>query len=78
MKERGKSLERKVVRGSETVGRDVKSGVKRAGRKLRSGAGTVGRDVRSMGRRMEKATKHGVNRAEDRLRPAHRGKMGSR
>jgi hypothetical protein len=77
IKEHGKSMERKVVRGSETVGRDVKKGVVRAGTMLKHGAETVGRDVERAGKRVGKATHHGMTRADNRLRPNHRSKSGT-
>jgi hypothetical protein len=78
MKERGKKFESKMVRGSKTVGRDVKSGVGRAGRKLETGARTVGRDVERAGRRVGRATRREITRVDARLRPNHRGKTSSR
>jgi hypothetical protein len=59
VKERGKNLETKVVRGAKTVGRDVKKGLGRAGRKLNSGAHTLGRDARRTGKATGAATKRG-------------------
>ncbi|HXQ48621.1 MAG TPA: hypothetical protein VN842_02430 [Thermoplasmata archaeon] len=70
----GKSLEKKVVRGSETVGRDVKKGLTSAGRKLKHGAQTAGRDAKKAGKRVRMATRSGINRAELRLRNARRAK----
>jgi hypothetical protein len=78
MKERGKEIESKMVRGSKTVGRDVKKGIGRAGRKLESGAKTAGRDVKSAGRRMGRATRRELTRADARIRPNHRGKLSAR
>jgi hypothetical protein len=63
IKERGKSMERKVVRGSKTLGRDVKRGVVRAGR-----------DVESAGKRVGTATRRGLTRADDRLRSGRRSR----
>jgi BMFP domain-containing protein YqiC len=71
MKERGKSVERKVVSGSRTVGRDVKKEVRRAGRKLAKSARTVGRDVERAGRRVGKATRSRMTRVDAHLRPNH-------
>jgi len=70
MRERGKSVEKKVVRGSETVGRDVKKGMVR----LRQGVRTAGHDVKRAGKRVGRATRRGLSRADDRLRPDHRAK----
>ena len=72
MKARGKSLERKVVRGTETAGLDVRKGMARARTKLSKGARTVGRDVERAGKRVGKATRRGLTRADARLRPNHR------
>ena len=72
LREHGKSGARKVVRGSETVGRDVKKGMRRAGAKLSRSARTVGRDVERAGKRVGKATRRGMTRADDRLRPNRR------
>ncbi len=41
MKQRGKSLEQKVVRGSKTVGRDIKRAGKSVGRATRHGVERV-------------------------------------
>jgi hypothetical protein len=73
IKERGRSLEKKVVSGSETVGRDVKKGMVR----LRHGARTVGRDVERAGNRVGRATRRGLTRADNRLRPNHRAKAAT-
>jgi hypothetical protein len=67
IRQQGKNLEKKVVRGSKTVGRDVKMGISRAGRKLRGGATTVGRDVRRAGSRVRTASRSGADRVERRL-----------
>jgi predicted small secreted protein len=69
IKARGKSAETKFASGSRTVGRDVKKGVEEVGRKVKSGAKTVGRDVEKAGKRVGNATRHGMTRADDRLRP---------
>jgi hypothetical protein len=71
IKERGQDLETKVVRGSKTVGRDVKKGMVRAGRMARSSAGTIGRDVERAGKRVGKATQRGMTRVDRHLRPNH-------
>ncbi|MGA8663495.1 MAG: hypothetical protein WB809_00270 [Thermoplasmata archaeon] len=63
IKAHGKSLERKVKSGSETVGRDVK----KAGRKVEKGARIVGRDVEKVGKRVTAATRHGVTRVRNRV-----------
>jgi hypothetical protein len=73
MKERGKSLGKKVVRGSETVGRDVKKGMSRVAK----GARTVGRDVEKGGKRMGRATRSGMTRADARIRPNHKPRSRS-
>jgi predicted small secreted protein len=73
IREHGKSLEKKVVRGSETVGRDVKEGMVR----LRHGARSAGRDVESAGKKIGRATRRGLTRADDRLRPNHRAKASN-
>jgi len=72
MRSQGRNLEKKVVRGSKTVGRDVKKGLSRAGAKLRRGAETVGRDVERAGKRAGNATRRGMTRADDRVRPNRR------
>jgi hypothetical protein len=77
MKTRGKSLEKKVVRGSETVGRDMKKGMSRAGTKIRSGARTVRVDVERAGKRVKKATEHSMTRAGNRLKRARRSKASN-
>jgi hypothetical protein len=74
MKVRGKNFEKKVVRGTETVGRDVKKGVGMAGTKVAKGARTVGRDVKIAGKRVTAATRHGVKRAGSRLKAHRRAK----
>lgn len=74
MKERGRNIEKKVVRGSKTVGRDVKKGMGRAGTKLESGAKVVGRDVKRAGKRVKTATRHGMARVGSKLRSGHRAK----
>jgi len=61
IKEHGKSLERKVKSGSETVGRDVK----KAGRKVERSARIVGRDIEKAGKRVSAATRHGVTRVRN-------------
>jgi hypothetical protein len=71
MRQHGRNLEKKVVRGSETVGRDVKRGMVR----VRRGAGTVGRDVERAGKSVGRATRRGLTRADNRLRPNHRVKV---
>jgi hypothetical protein len=63
IKERSKRIEQRVVRGSKSMGRDVKKGLVRAGR-----------DVERAGKRVGTATRHGMTRADDRLRPNRRGK----
>jgi hypothetical protein len=63
IKERSKSLERKVVAGSKTAGRDVKRGVVRAGRK-----------IERAGKKVGTATRHGLRRAENRVRTSRRAK----
>jgi hypothetical protein len=77
IKARGKSLEKKVVRGSETVGRDVKKGMTRAGTKIRHGARTVRVDVERAGKRVKTATEHSMVRAGNRLKRARHGKARS-
>jgi alpha-D-ribose 1-methylphosphonate 5-triphosphate synthase subunit PhnG len=69
LKEHGKSWERKVVRGSETVGHDVKREMGGAGTKLAKGARTVGRDVERAGKRVGRATRRGMTRVGNRLKP---------
>ncbi|MGC2288360.1 MAG: hypothetical protein WA688_00685 [Thermoplasmata archaeon] len=49
IKQKGRSLEKKVIGGSETMGRDLKKGLIRAGKVLKHGAQTTGRDVRKAG-----------------------------
>ena len=56
IKERGKSWEKKIVQGSETVGRDVE----RAGKELGH------------------ATRDGMTRIDDRLRPNRQAKADSK
>jgi hypothetical protein len=70
MKQRGKDLEKRIASGSETVGRDVKKGMARLGHDARS----VGRDVERAGKKVGRATRRGLTRADDRLRPNHRAK----
>ncbi len=74
IKLRGKSLETKVVRGSKTVGRDMKKGMVRAGSMVTRSAKTVGGDVERAGKRVGRATKRGLVRAGNRVRPSHRTK----
>jgi hypothetical protein len=77
IKESGKRLERKVVNGSRTVGRDVKKGMGRAGSKLVKGARTAGRDVERAGKRVGRATRSRMTRVDAHLRPNHRPKARS-
>ncbi|MCI4325232.1 MAG: hypothetical protein L3K00_05055 [Thermoplasmata archaeon] len=77
IKARGKSLEKKVVRGSETVGRDVKKGMVRAGSTIRHGARTVRVDVQRASQRVKTATEHGMTRAGNRLKRARHAKPRS-
>jgi hypothetical protein len=73
VKQRGRSLGQKIKLGSETAGRDVKKGMARVAR----GARRVGRDVEGEGRKAGKATRRGMTRADDRIRPSHRSKSRS-
>jgi hypothetical protein len=77
IKARGKNLETKVVRGSKTVGRDVKKGMVRTGKSLKTGAKIVGRDTRKVGSRVVSVSRRGLTRAENRVRPSHRAKSRS-
>jgi hypothetical protein len=75
MKERARNMEKKVGRGSKTAGRDMKKGMSRAGAKIEKGAKTAGRDVKRAGKRVESATRHGMTRVRNRLRPGHKAKL---
>lgn len=68
VKQRGKTLEAKVVRGSKTVGHDLKTGIGRAGRKLDASTHTLGREVRRTGKKVGEATKRGWARAGKHLK----------
>ncbi|MCI4330894.1 MAG: hypothetical protein L3K19_03485 [Thermoplasmata archaeon] len=74
IKAQGRKLEKKVVRGSKTAGRDVKLGMGVAGRKIASGARTVGKDVSRAGKRVSTMTRHGAHRFENRVRSSRRAR----
>jgi hypothetical protein len=74
MKDQGKRAEKKIVSGSEDVGRTVKRGAVRMGRGIKRGAETVGRDVKKAGQRMTQSTKSKVGTA----RADHRAKVRAR
>ncbi|MCI4366610.1 MAG: hypothetical protein L3K08_02540 [Thermoplasmata archaeon] len=67
IKQRGKSLEQKVVRGTKTVGRDVKRGMSKAGASVKRGAAKLER----AGKRAGRSTRAEMTRADLRLRPNH-------
>ncbi|MGD0589100.1 MAG: hypothetical protein ABSA63_09990 [Thermoplasmata archaeon] len=64
---KGKDLGKRVVRRSEDVGRDVKTGMSRAGTKLSKGAHTLGHDARRAGTKARAATERGWARARPKL-----------
>jgi len=65
---KGKDLGKRVVRRSEDVGRDVKTGMSRAGTKLSKGAHTLGHDARRAGTKTREVTERGWARASARLK----------
>jgi hypothetical protein len=74
MKVRGKNLETKVVRGSKTIGRDVKKGMVRASSMVKRGARTVGSDVERAGKRVGRASRRELVRVRNRVRPGAHAK----
>jgi hypothetical protein len=67
IKERARKMEKKVVSGSKTVGRDVKQGLRRAGTKIKRGAGTFGSDLELEGSSVREAGGHRMTRIKGRL-----------
>jgi hypothetical protein len=73
IKQRGRTLEQKVVRGSKTVGRDVKSGMSKAGASVKRGA----KRMEQAGRRAGRSTRAEMTQVDLRLRPSHVSKKRS-
>jgi hypothetical protein len=77
MKVKGKRMERRMVRGSETLGHDVELGLVRAGTKMAHGARAAGRGSVRAERKVARVTRHGLRRVGDRLRPGVRAKAAA-
>ncbi|MGA8513069.1 MAG: hypothetical protein WB778_10195 [Thermoplasmata archaeon] len=56
MKSRGKKLEKSIVRGSETLGRDVKRAGKKVGKAARSGMARAGNRLKVHSRTKTRTT----------------------